>query len=696
MKKKNNALDESNPHICIGWSALGDLSNMKNKKQLNALYDEKLPDSKPKSKASNVGQLNRFVNETNKGDKIVYREGKGVHIGEITSDYIFTNLDFGDDQDYKNIRKVKWLKHVSTDVFLENFLNSLDSAMSYFSMNEYSELIDSVLDDSYWNNFKAFKDLKAAEDIDSSTYDASYLFVTKLVEAYDDVSIDDLDKGDLENIYFATILSTEVTVENKKKKINSSHLNDDKKKELVELLEELEKKTKSGDYSHKENDEFVMGMFGTGMRTLNVSAENARLLISLFKKLRKEQDFATCISELKEATKNKIKGAQTGVVSTILHCLQPTIYPIINGHTADSKIFEKLGIPIEHPRELDTYAENIKKIHEFRDRHFTFKNYRVFDIESFKIQKSDSSKAESTANADPKNFEKAEPKKAEPFSINDFLNDVFISKEEYEEIHELLERKKNIILQGAPGVGKTFMAKRIAYAFMGEKDDKRIEMVQFHQSYSYEDFVFGYQPDGNEFKLTPGIFYSFCKKASENPDKPYFFIIDEINRGNLSKIFGELLMLIENDKRGTSSLTLSHTKEPFTIPKNLYIIGMMNTADRSLAIVDYALRRRFSFIKVKPAFETSSFRDYLKNNDTSDEMIEKIITRFSDLNNTISNDSSLGDGFAIGHSYFCDGNNPITDGIYKTIIKYDIVPILDEYWFDDPEKAKQFVDNLLK
>lgn len=163
----------------------------------------------------------------------------------------------------------------------------------------------------------------------------------------------------------------------------------------------------------------------------------------------------------------------------------------------------------------------------------------------------------------------------------------------------------------------------------------------------------------------------------------------------MSKIFGELLMLIENNKRGDTYLTLSHTKEPFSVPKNLYIIGMMNTADRSLAIVDYALRRRFSFVKVEPAFATQQFKNHLKENGTSDEMINKIVDRFTKLNETIIK-SSLGEDFAIGHSYFCDTDQPITENIYKSIINYDIKPILYEYWFDNKNEAQQKVDDLLK
>lgn len=274
------------------------------------------------------------------------------------------------------------------------------------------------------------------------------------------------------------------------------------------------------------------------------------------------------------------------------------------------------------------------------------------------------------------------------------MSEVFITEDRYDEIKNVLERKSNIILQGTPGVGKTFMAKRLAYSLMGEKNDKRIEMIQFHQSYSYEDFIFGYQPTATSFELKPGIFYSFCKKAEKDLEHEYFFIIDEINRGNLSKIFGELLMLIENDKRG-QKITLSHTQESFTVPSNIYIIGMMNTADRSLAIVDYALRRRFSMINVKPAFEHPNFKQNLIDNGCDNDFADKVIAKFVALNKEIADDAALGEGFTIGHSYFCNVKD-LNESTFKEIVEYDIKPILEEYWFDDRSKAEQKVSELLK
>ena len=278
------------------------------------------------------------------------------------------------------------------------------------------------------------------------------------------------------------------------------------------------------------------------------------------------------------------------------------------------------------------------------------------------------------------------------YTKEDFLSEVFMPEEEYEKLSGILRIKKNIILQGAPGVGKTFAAKRIAFSMMGVKDVERVMMVQFHQSYSYEDFIMGFRPSTDGFELKRGAFYNFCKKAEIDGDNDYFFIIDEINRGNLSKIFGELFMLIENDKRGVS-LQLLYSDEKFSVPKNIYIIGMMNTADRSLAMLDYALRRRFAFFEIKPGFTTDGFREYRMS--LENEKFDKLIACVESLNNVISNDESLGDGFCIGHSYFCNLlPDTIDDQVLSGIVEYELIPLLKEYWFDEPTKVKDWSSNL--
>lgn len=268
------------------------------------------------------------------------------------------------------------------------------------------------------------------------------------------------------------------------------------------------------------------------------------------------------------------------------------------------------------------------------------------------------------------------------YTKSDFLDEVYMTEKRYENLVAVLRNKKNIILQGAPGVGKTFAARRLAWSMMGEQDDSRIEFVQFHQNYSYEDFMMGYKPVEDGFKLKYGVFYRFCQKAANQPDKEFFFIIDEINRGNMSKIFGELLMLIEKDYRGTKA-TLAYNGLSFSVPKNLYIIGMMNTADRSLAMIDYALRRRFSFFEMEPGFDSEGFIHY--QNGLNNETLNELISKVKDLNHEIALDKSLGKGFCIGHSYFC-GRDICTDEWMHSIVDYDILPMLSEYWFDDPNK----------
>lgn len=287
-----------------------------------------------------------------------------------------------------------------------------------------------------------------------------------------------------------------------------------------------------------------------------------------------------------------------------------------------------------------------------------------------------------------------------PYGEAQLAAEVFFDSETAHDMCDLLRTRMNVVIQGPPGVGKTFVARRLAYALMGAKDDSRIEWVQFHQSYSYEEFIEGYRPTSTGgFALRQGIFTKFCELARSRSPESHVFVIDEINRGNLSRIFGEALSLLEDDKRGALSARLAYSPDGqrFTIPNNVFVIGLMNTADRSLAVVDYAIRRRFRFVDLEPQFSSPRFGEALTAKGVSSAMIARIRKRLEALNDSIRDDSrNLGRGFEIGHSYFCP-SGPITEEAlwYKRVVTFEIAPLLREYWFDAPEKADSAVAGLL-
>jgi 5-methylcytosine-specific restriction endonuclease McrBC GTP-binding regulatory subunit McrB len=286
------------------------------------------------------------------------------------------------------------------------------------------------------------------------------------------------------------------------------------------------------------------------------------------------------------------------------------------------------------------------------------------------------------------------------YSIEDAAEELFLEHGQIERIISSWKLKKNLILQGPPGVGKSFAARKLAFALIGSAAPSRIDMVQFHQSYTYEDFVQGYRPEGAGFVLKNGRFYQFCQLAKANLSHKYVFVIDEINRGNLSKILGELMLLIEADKRNPEwEVPLVYSQgAKFFVPENVHILGLMNTADRSLAVVDYALRRRFSFFDMAPRFDSKKFRAELEKNALSTSLIEQITKRMNDLNQEISEDqANLGSGFCVGHSFFCTKREPQSSESewYRQIIENEIAPLLKEYWFDNAEKAVKWVERLL-
>jgi 5-methylcytosine-specific restriction protein B len=302
----------------------------------------------------------------------------------------------------------------------------------------------------------------------------------------------------------------------------------------------------------------------------------------------------------------------------------------------------------------------------------------------------------------------SESKPITPYSIDNIIDEgCFISREKLKTILDRLNHKKNVIIQGPPGTGKTWLAKKLAYALMGQIDDgTKCRVVQFHPNLSYEDFIRGWRPTGDGIlNLVDGPFLETVKSASANPKSKFVIVIEEINRGNPAQIFGEMLTLLEADKRNPDeAIELTYRKEEgerLSIPTNVFIIGTMNIADRSLALVDLAFRRRFAFIDLEPKFG-EVWRKWVSENFNIDiNFLSKIENRISELNNIIENDQELGAQYKIGHSYFTPSKSISINDVnmwYRDIIETEIGPLLYEYWYDSHEKAdkakKQLIEGL--
>ncbi|MDU4853865.1 MAG: HI_0552 family protein [Clostridioides difficile] len=549
---------------------------------------------------------------------------------------------------------------------------------------------------------EVYECLVKSEDLNPDEHDGSYELVRETTKVFKNVPYEKLDFSDLDALFFTSVGTFKRKTESKKQLIIKSHLDDVDKLKIINLMDKIDKKAGSFEYGNNHTKGYV-GMFGTGFMTFNKNSNDindGRKFIKLCTDIVNMNEEDEIISRVEETLKYNLKGIGIGTISTFLHCLKPCIFPIINGKEGQGiGVYDKLHIKLTKSSDTKKYIENTRIIEDYRDKYFKFKNYRVIDL----IQ---SNKVENQLEIEDVISEKREAYTTykveqcadvetsyEKYSKDDFLKEAFISEDKYYQVVKRLKIKKNIILQGAPGVGKSFIGKKIAYSLLGKKDSDKVEMIQFHQSYSYEDFIMGYRPnESGGFKLKEGVFYKFCKKAQNNSSENYYFIIDEINRGNLSKIFGELMLLIENDKRGQEfALDTTYSNEGMEkiyIPNNLYIIGLMNTADRSIALIDYALRRRFSFIEIEPAFEYG-FKRYAEK--FADTNLYKVINIIVEINNDIEKDESLGRGFKIGHSYFCSLKEG-SDEELLDIVECDILPLIEEYWFENPSKIEEYAD----
>ena len=280
------------------------------------------------------------------------------------------------------------------------------------------------------------------------------------------------------------------------------------------------------------------------------------------------------------------------------------------------------------------------------------------------------------------------------YGVGSIMDDgCFLTLETLDKALGRLKSKKNLILQGPPGTGKTWLAKRLAYALIGRKSDDHVRPIQFHANMSYEDFVQGHRPGtDSRLELVDGPFMKLIEDAKNDAASKYVMVIEEINRGNPAQIFGEMLTLLEADKRDESeALALAYSRSEegrVHIPENVYVIGTMNVADRSLALVDFALRRRFAFLDLEPNFG-DEWRDWcLLNCEADRAFLAGIQQRMNALNDAIAADPSLGKQFCIGHSVVTPPPQTVMDAAwFESVVDTEIRPLLAEYWFDDASKV---------
>lgn len=329
---------------------------------------------------------------------------------------------------------------------------------------------------------------------------------------------------------------------------------------------------------------------------------------------------------------------------------------------------------------------------------FTFEgedqDYDAFLSDPYWVEKYSDPQVDDTPETKNEETEQLDP--ADVYGIRDVIDEgCFISSEVLEGYLNSLKRKKNLVLQGPPGTGKTWLAKRLAYALIGSKDRSLIHAVQFHPTVSYEDFVRGWRPGGDgRLTLTDGYFLKVIEAAQNQPGVPHVLVIEEVNRANLAQVMGELLTLLEADKRKASeALKLAYSKpgdDLVYIPDNLYVIGTMNLADRSLAIVDFALRRRFAFADLLPQFNDAWRKWVHERNGIDPEFLGALGQRIEVLNRRITEDRSLGAQYSIGHSFFTPSDElPVDDpqAWLIDVVEQEIRPLLAEYWFDDPARV---------
>lgn len=544
------------------------------------------------------------------------------------------------------------------------------------------------------------QNIQAMEEIDPYEHDGSYEIVKEIINSY--ASMGDLSKvdyRDLNLLYVMTIGTWKQKIDSKKRNILDSNLTQYEKDMIIEIVDEVWDRAERFEYQNEVYENPSIGMFGTGFFSFKnkADAESSRNFIQMCVDINDMEDDYKILERCDEVLTDDFNGMKAASASMILHCLKPMTFPIFNSNMGNKNIFEYLGLEMKKKTDLSSYIENTRKVKALRDNNFTVKNYRIFDIIAQNIDLYND-----TIN----------------ITENKMENSMVKDKNE-------IEYDKNMILYGPPGTGKTYNTAIYAVAICDNKkiedveslpydkvlerynelktQEGRIAFTTFHQSYGYEEFIEGIKPkvDDNstdiEYTIKDGIFKEFCNRAEKDGSsnsasankgkvKPYVFIIDEINRGNISKIFGELITLIESSKRkGTleaMEAILPYSNSQFGVPENVYIIGTMNTADRSIALMDTALRRRFQFIEKMPDSEVlrKIGADKIRVNDEELdvanmlECINKRIEYLFDREHTI------------GHAFFTCLKDEPTISKLASIFKKSVIPLLQEYFYEDYSK----------
>lgn len=665
-----------------------------------------------------------------------------------------------------------------------------------------------------------------ADEMEPGTHDATYELIREVINSYEimgDLSV--CDYRDLNLVYLMCVRTWKHGFDAKKKTIDASHLPDSEKSRLKNLLDELGEKAKNGEYTNNEENDANFGMFGTGFYTFEQKTDEhspkdfIQMCIDIKSLSNDEEIFNRCERTLNEG----FHGMRASSASMVLHCLKPMTFPIFNSNMGFDNIYVYFNIDIKRKTELCTYIKNVRIVKAFRDKYFTVKNYRIFDITAWKIGKAGqhtnidylgatdyypslneynpgitaeeyerildnenivkrvwldilyylyimggtgsckqiANKYGNSAahyNTNAINVARAVYKETQcPLYIresgkNQYWSVLFYGRAmedsdegvfsykireplmeaikmlegrgAFQEMKELdKEFDKNLILYGPPGTGKTYNSVIYAVAICdGKPIDEltdydavmsrynelkkagRISFTTFHQSYGYEEFIEGIKPiiDENKhdigYTIEPGVFKKFCDNAKsitrtstdiestviEENTEPYVFIIDEINRGNISKIFGELITLIESTKRAgmpeAASAILPYSGDEFSVPSNVYILGTMNTADRSIALMDTALRRRFQFVEMMPDSDVlrKIHADKVEDLDVA-AMLDKINERIEFLYDR---------EHTIGHAFFTDLKDDATLEKLQSIFEKSVIPLLQEYFYEDYQKIQ--------